>query len=145
MTDAMYLGSCHCGAIGFRYTTSRPPAEWSVRACQCRFCRVHDALSTSDPQGTLQFSADNAEALQLYRFALKTADFLLCRQCGVYIGAVIEINEHQYGIINTHALEDAPADMAEVGAIRYDDEDRSGRISRREQRWTPVLKASLSA
>jgi len=106
---------------------------------------MHDALSTSDPQGTLRFSTGNAGTLQRYRFALKTADFLLCRQCGVYIGAIIEINEHHYGIINTHALEDTPADMAEVGAIRYDDEDRSGRVNRRERRWTPVTEPPLLA
>jgi hypothetical protein len=101
---------------------------------------MHDALSTSDPQGALEFFADNAEALQHYRFALKTADFLVCRLCGVYIGAAIEINERYFGIINTHALHDIPSGMAEVGAISYDNEDRPGRVSRREQRWTPVSK-----
>lgn len=140
MTEAVYSGSCHCGAIGFHYATERRPAEWSVRACQCRFCRMHDALSTSDPQGTLQFFAEDPKALRRYRFALKTADFLLCRMCGVYIGAAIAVNECSYGIINTHALSEIPAGMAGAGAIRYDDEDRSAREGRREQRWTPVIE-----
>ncbi len=141
MTDASRAGHCHCGAIGFRYTTSLAPSEWSVRACQCRFCRMHDALSTSDPAGTLEFYCDDPALLNRYRFALKTADFLLCRNCGVYIGAVIQAESGAFGIINTHALDDAPADMADVGAISYDDEDVGGRVSRREQRWTPVTSA----
>ena len=135
---ADYAGNCHCGALGFRYTTRRLPPDWSIRACQCRFCRMQDALSTSDPGGELRFFCNDPGALQRYRFALKTADFLLCRNCGIYVGAVIEINGAHYGIVNTHALETTPDDIAEVGAISYDDEDVAGRVSRREQRWTPV-------
>lgn len=143
MTD--YAGNCHCGAIGFRYTTGLMPREWSIRACQCRFCRMHDALSTSDPNGELRFLCNDLDALQRYRFALKTADFLLCRNCGIYIGAVIEIGGNRYGIINTHALQNAPDDIAEVGAISYDGEDVAGRVSRREERWTPVLELPAGA
>lgn len=99
---------------------------------------MHDALSTSDPHGRLIFNLDDPEQLQRYRFALRTADFLVCRQCGVYIGAVIDVGGASYGIINTHALDTAPPDIAPVGAISYDDEDTDGRVSRREQRWTPV-------
>ena len=140
-----YTGSCHCGAIGFRYATERRPAEWSVRACQCRFCRMHDALSTSDPNGELAFGCHDPGALQRYRFALRTADFLLCRHCGVYIGAAIEIDGKHFGIINTHALDTAPDDMAEIGAISYDSEDVAGRVARREERWTPVSAVPWSS
>lgn len=67
-----------------------------------------------------------------------TADFLLCRRCGVYVGAVIDVDGRQYGIINTHALEDAPQDMAKVDPISYDAENANNRVRRREERWTPV-------
>ncbi len=144
MTDLSYTGSCHCGAIGFSYVTALSPDKWSVRACQCRFCRMHDALSTSDPLGSLQFYSEHPDALQRYRFALQTADFLLCRRCGVYVGAVIESDPGRYGIINTHALIDAPDTIATTGAISYDEEDSGGRISRREQRWTPVTATPQS-
>ena len=138
MTETTYAGHCHCGAIGFHYTTAIAPADWSVRACQCRFCRMHDALSTSDPAGRLAFAHEDPVQLQRYRFALRTADFLLCRRCGVYIGAIMRVGDRDYGIINTHALDAIPPNIAAVGAIRYDDEDVDGRVSRREQRWTPV-------
>ncbi len=141
MTETHYTGHCHCGAIGFDYATACAPADWSVRACQCRFCRMHDALSTSDSAGRLAFVHDDPDQLQHYRFALQTADFLLCRRCGVYIGAVIDVDGARYGIINTHALDPTPPDIAAVGAISYDDEDVDGRVSRREQRWTPVVAA----
>lgn len=133
-----FTGSCHCGAIGYVYSTDRAPREWSIRACQCGFCRAHDALSTSDPGGMLSFQTEDPAALQRYRFALRTADFLLCRNCGVYIGAVIEVDGSQYGIVNTRSLDDPPADMAGASPISYDSEDTAGRIDRRTERWTPV-------
>ena len=52
-----YQASCHCGALEARYRTAVPVAAWSVRACQCAFCRAREALTTSDPAGTLTFAA----------------------------------------------------------------------------------------
>lgn len=95
-------------------------------------------MSCSDPDGDLAFSAADAQALNRYRFAMRTADFLLCRNCGVYIGAVIETGSGRYGIVNTHALSNAPKNMAGVAPISYEAEQKGGRIARRESRWTPV-------
>lgn len=131
-------GSCHCGAIGFAYRSSVEPSAWTIRACQCAFCRAHDAMSTSDPHGELAFSAGAPELLQRYRFGLRTADFLLCKSCGVYIGAVITSGDRRFGIINTHALQSMPTDLASSEPVSYAGEDTAGRIARREQRWTPV-------
>ena len=135
-----FTGTCHCGAIGFIYRTALEPDRWSVRACQCSFCRAHDALSTSDPDGDLAFTASKPALLQKYRFGLKTADFLLCRECGVYIGALIETDGKAFGIINIHALQEPPAKLAPTAPIHYDDENTGGRVSRRTQRWTPVSR-----
>lgn len=76
--------------------------------------------------------------MQKYRFGLKTADFLFCRECGVYIGALIKTGGKCFGIVNVHALQESPANLAAADSISYDDEDTGGRVSRREQRWTPV-------
>ena len=136
--EQVFEGKCYCGGIGFRYATNVAPGEWSIRACQCRFCLAHDALSTSDPAGSVAFVSTNPERLQRYRFGLKTADFLLCTNCGVYIGAVIETDTGRFGIVNTHALAPLPENIAGVAPMSYDDEDTDGRVSRRQERWTPV-------
>ncbi len=133
-----FRGSCHCGAIGFRYRTAIAPERWSIRACQCKFCRASDALSTSDPAGSLEFTASDPDLLNRYRFGLRTADFLLCRECGVYIGALIETDHGQFGIINTHALVETPEKLAATEPMSYNSEDTAERVSRRETRWTPV-------
>ena len=135
---ADYDGTCHCGAIGFTYRSAVPPAAWAVRACQCRFCRAHDALSVSDPAATIAFRAAEPGMLQRYRFGLKTADFLLCRRCGTYIGAMIDTPRGRFGIVNTHALSDPAPALAAAEPMHYDGEDTAGRVERRENRWSPV-------
>ena len=141
----IFDGSCHCGAVGFRYETSIAPEDWSIRACQCRFCRAHDALSTSDPEARIIFTIVRPQYLHRYRFGLRTADFLLCKQCGVYVGAVIRIGDNDYGIINTRALLTPPENIAMAAPIVYDAEDVEKRIARRENRWASAsFDASVS-
>jgi len=67
-----------------------------------------------------------------------TADFLLCRNCGVYIGAVITTDKGLFGIINTRALQPQPDKLPDPAAISYDGELSDSRVARREERWSPV-------
>jgi hypothetical protein len=143
MVDVVYEGSCHCGAIGFRYHTARHPGSWSVRACQCAFCRAHQAVSTSDPEGQIEFTAVRPALLGRYRFARRTTDFLVCSQCGVYIGAMIETPRGRFGIINVNALNPVPAEVAAPVPMEYEAESHEQRIARREQRWSQVGDAGL--
>jgi hypothetical protein len=136
-----HSGRCHCGVISFAYDTRLPPQQWSVRSCQCAFCRAHGALSTSDPAGLLTFHASEPDKLNRYRFATRSADFLICRTCGVYVGATMESPHGRYGIININALETRPQDLTAPQAMSYAQENEGERTARREQRWTP-LKSS---
>jgi hypothetical protein len=135
-----FEGGCHCGALGFSFHTALPVTQWSVRACQCRFCRAHGALTASDPSGRLAFHVKQGEALERYRFGLMTADFLLCRRCGVYVGAQIETGRGAFGIINTRTLLPLPEGLPLAAKADYGSESTSDRVARREQRWTPLAK-----
>jgi hypothetical protein len=142
MEFGAYEGGCHCGAIGFVYRTALPAERWSVRACQCTFCRAHDALSTSDPQGELEFHLRDPALLQRYRFGGRTADFLLCRRCGVYVGAQMAAEGRTFGIINVRALAERPLELPAAAAMSYDGETGAERRRRRMRRWTPVTRAA---
>jgi hypothetical protein len=133
-----FSGACHCGALGFTFRTSRPVAQWSVRACQCGFCRQHAAVTTSDPDGRLAFHVLEPGALQHYRFGLKTADFLLCRQCGVYLGAEVSTARGAFGLINTRTLTPLPVGLPAAAPADYGAESAAERLARRESRWTPL-------
>jgi hypothetical protein len=135
---AVFAGSCHCGALGFSFQTALPVEQWSIRACQCRFCRLHGALTSSDPAGRLTFHVNDAACLERYRFGLKTADFLVCGRCGVYLGAQIETAAGAFGIINTLALAAAPQPLPRAAPADYSTESADERIGRREKRWTPL-------
>jgi len=135
-----FKGSCHCGALGFSYRTTLPPARWKVRACRCRFCRAHGVLTTSDPGGRLTFQVNDLEAPRRYRFGLRTADFLLCGRCGVYLGAQIETARGAFGIVNIRAINSLAQAIPAAAAADYSAEDEQARVDRREKRWTPLQK-----
>lgn len=87
------------------------------------------------------FHVHQRQSLQRYRFGLKTADFLVCSGCGVYVGAQIETPRGAFGIINTLAMTPRPAGLVAAVPADYDSEGSSERLSRREQRWTPLDRA----
>lgn len=131
-------GLCHCRAVGFDYRTAIAPEAWPIRACQCTFCRSHGALSTSDSGGSLRFVAHVPGALNRYQFGRKTADFLLCRDCGVYLGAVMQSERGSFGIINVRVLHSLLDRLQEPERMYYDNEGLAERQARRESRWTPI-------
>jgi hypothetical protein len=139
-----FPGGCHCGALGFSFQTALSVEQWSVRACQCRFCRAHGALTTSDPGGRLTFRVDEIGSLQRYRFGLRTADFLVCRRCGVYIGAQLESAGRGFGIINALAMTPVPQQLPVAAPADYSSESSGERVVRREKRWTPLAKVVSS-
>jgi hypothetical protein len=132
----IHLGACHCEAIGFAYDTTMAPDAWPMRACACRFCRTHGAATTSDPQGALELVVRDPELLTRYRFGLRTADFWLCRACGVYLGAATI--DGRFALINTNTLVHRPAQLSPPHTMSYDGETATTRLARREQRWTPI-------
>ena len=140
---AEYLARCHCGALTARYRTAKTPSEWSIRACQCSFCRAHGALSTSDPEGTLQFSCSAPESVQRYRFGTGSADFLVCRECGVYLGAQTMREGRRFGILNTRTLDPIPEALPEAAPMSYTNEASEARYARRQARWTPLAGDSV--
>ncbi len=142
----LHKGTCHCGGVGVAYETAVPPADTPVRACQCSFCRMHGALAVSDPKGSLEFTENRAGALRCYRFALGTADFILCGICGAYLGAILNDEAGGgYGIVNIRVLDEPDAFIRAPEPSVYDAENESERIARRCQNWTPVTRTVGSA
>ena len=133
-----YHGSCHCGALGFEFHTALEPAAWSLRACQCSYCRAQGGVYTSDPAGEVHFTHQEPELLSRYRFGHKTADFIFCGRCGGYLGAVTDLGGETLAVININALDPRPNGLPAAQAMSYDGESSGARDSRRAVRWTPV-------
>jgi hypothetical protein len=134
-----FEGSCHCGAIAYTYVTALPVRRWPVRVCQCTFCRGHGARHSSDPLGELQFRFERPEFLRRYRFALRTADFLICKECGTYVAAVLLSGRGAQSAINVNTLRAPPAGLQPGKPVVHDGESGEARRARRVQTWTPVV------
>jgi hypothetical protein len=136
---ATYAGKCHCGDVAFSYTTSIAPSQWTVRSCQCSFCRAHGVRATSDPAGSVRFQVADPDSLVRYEFGLRTAQFLICGRCGVYVAAMTSTPRGRFATLNINSLDPAPEDVPAAQPVTYDGEAPAQRIARREQRWTPVM------
>lgn len=134
-----FEGACHCGALEFTYESYVSPKSWKVRACQCSFCRGHGAVTTSDPAGTVRFRYLQPDRLRRYRFGMRTADFIICRECGVYIGAVMMTGTGAVAAINLNALRERPRFLASPKSLNYENEALEERRVRRRKNWTPVF------
>lgn len=132
-------GRCHCGNISITYKTHTPPEEAALRACQCTFCRKHQARAVSDPAGHVEFEVARPADLNRYQFGLRSAQFLLCRECGVYVGAFAP--EHEASRGHATLMVNVLDDEARYGAAKptvYDAEDAKSRTARRRRVWTPA-------
>ena len=134
---SVFEGRCHCGAIRFELRTSRAPAQWAVRACQCSFCRGHGARTTSDAEASVRFIIPDETRLNRYRFASKSADFYVCRECGTYVASVIDSPRGRFATLNVNVISPAVSVPA-AAPVTYDDETPAQKLARREQKWTPV-------
>ncbi|TSE00537.1 aldehyde-activating protein [Mesorhizobium intechi] len=133
-----HTGGCHCGNVGLRFSTELDPTQIEVRACQCAFCIKHGSRAVADPDGRLIVSVEDEARLHRYRFGLRTADYLICRDCGVYVAAVTSDDRNPRAIVIVNALDDRPLFSREPVAVDYDAESREGRVARRQARWMPV-------
>jgi hypothetical protein len=137
-----YLARCHCGLLTVRYRTALDPSLWQVRACQCSFCRSHGSLMTSDPKGELEFRSPDPEQVLRYRFGGRTAEFLMCRECGVYVGVEMQSEKGRFGVLNVLTLRPLLT-LPDTQPMDYSGEAAEARRLRREARWTPLSAASI--
>ena len=135
---AVYNGGCHCGTIGLRFETELDPARIEIRACQCAFCTRHGSRAAADPDGRLTISVKDKARVQVYRFGLRTADYLLCRECGVYVAAICGDDDDARAIVIVNALDDRERFSREPIPVRYDAESREQRLARRRSVWMPI-------
>jgi hypothetical protein len=131
-------GGCHCGNIEVVFETGQPPDSLQLRECGCTFCRRHGSTAITDPAGRLEVRMRDLREVSRYTFALRTADFLVCRTCGVFVAAVCTVEGTTYATLNANVLERRDAFTRPPLPVRYDAETAAERIARRRRAWTPA-------
>ncbi len=133
-----HKGGCHCGNIRVRLRLAGRPADSVLRACGCAFCRAHATRTVADPQGLFEAWAADWSLVERYRFGTRTADYLICRRCGVYVAAICETASGLRAVVNVNSLDDRAAFTRAPEAMDYDGETPSARLARRAERWMPA-------
>jgi hypothetical protein len=134
----LFKGQCHCGAIRVELTTDRQPSDQVLGACQCSFCRKHNARAFSDPKAHVTLTAADPQQLQRYSFGLRTSDQIICRRCGVYVAMTLTVGGRVWSVVNVDTLNDRALFTRTPEARDYSAEDCEGRIARRKARWCPT-------
>jgi hypothetical protein len=116
-----FSGRCHCGNVELAFETPTPPEELAIRACACSFCRRHGVRTVSDPKGRARVLVRDPTKLNRYRFGLRTADFLVCRKCGVYVGAVYtDDTTATYAVLNVNAFDTPGVFPPQASVVDYE-------------------------
>jgi hypothetical protein len=133
-----HRGGCHCGNLALNLRLSQAPEDTALRACGCSFCRAHNTRTTSDPDGSLEIQAEDWSLVESYRFGSGTAEFLICRRCGVYVGAACGTAGGIRAVINVNCLDDRATFTRQSTPIDHDGETTEERLARRAANWTPA-------
>jgi len=130
-------GRCHCGNLC--YTLAWPLATApTLRACGCDYCSRHGALWTSHPAAHVTLTiADSTQALP-YRFGTASADFLVCRRCGILALTRCKLTDGERTVVNANTFENLPLDHCARVATDFDGEDKEQRLARRQRNWSPL-------
>ena len=98
-------GGCHCGNIRVELQLPRDPGAYALRACDCDFCRKHGAAYVSDPHALLTLRIRDERGAGTYRQGSGQAEMLLCRDCGVLVGALHRADGRLYGAVNARVID----------------------------------------
>lgn len=137
MAGPTHGGGCHCGALRWRFESALDLVAFAPRACDCDFCRRHQAAWVSDAAGTLRIEAAGAR-LRRYRQGSGQAEFLLCGDCGVLVAVIArDQGGRLLGAVNRNAFDrrDGFAAEATVSPQRL---DPGTKLARWTQLWTPT-------
>jgi hypothetical protein len=129
----IYRGACHCGVVHAEYETSQPVR---LRQDGCGFCSSRGVKSASDPGGRAVLTA--TKRLTRYRFGHKTADFLICPDCGSYVATEMQGPRGLVGVINVVGLNISELKNLPATLTSLEGESKDERIARRASRWTPM-------
>jgi hypothetical protein len=99
-------------------------------------------VTTSDPRAQIRFAAREGR-LTHYRFGQKLSDFLICADCGCYVGALTQTDIGPMAILNARGVDLTGFEGRAGEPMTYDDETAEARTARRKARWSPATLSVL--
>ena len=136
----IYPGGCRCGNVAVAFETGVAPETMQVRECQCSFCLSHGAAYTTDPRGSVTIRILDKSKVNRYEFTglEKSAGFLCCTECGVYVGAVADSEGRTFAAINIRWIPDLAGRITAAIPMDYSAESKEDSRQRQLAKWTPA-------
>jgi hypothetical protein len=131
--------ACHCRNIELQIELSRSPEHYHPRACDCDFCSKHGAAFVSDPAGTLTLLIKDARARGSYYQGSQQAELVLCKTCGVFVGALHRANDRLYATLNARTV-DAEVSFSSHEIVSPRKLSAVAKSERWEAIWFPTVK-----
>ncbi|MBV9858498.1 MAG: hypothetical protein JO038_00110 [Alphaproteobacteria bacterium] len=94
--------------------------------------------TVADSEGLFELWAGDWSLVEPYRFGSATADYLVCRRCGVYVAAVCETQAGLRAVVNVNSFDDRAMFTRDPEPMDYDGETTQARLKRRAVRWMPA-------
>ena len=134
-------GSCHCGNLKFAFDWPEIGSAIPVRACSCELCSKHRAVWTSHPNGRFRLTVADVARTNQYRFGTKSADFHVCRTCGVMPISTCVVASRSFAVVNIHTFDGVDSSRFEKRKTNFEGETIEDRFARRQKTWTPEYSA----
>jgi hypothetical protein len=134
----IFHSSCHCGNLQADLETDLRAEELALRACQCSFCSRHRARTVTDPSGRARIRVADPGLLSRYQWNLRSAEFLVCKRCGNYLGCAMRVGSGWVASLNANLFAQAAQLTQPAIEVSYDAETLEQRRRRRAQNWTPA-------
>ena len=128
-------GSCHCGNISFALDWQPDPVEIPARACGCSFCVKHGGVWTSCPAGRLRITVRKPQSVSRYEFGTRTAQFHICRDCGIVPVVTSLIEGRLYAVVSVNAFDNVDDSKLDRKPASFDGESEGDRLARRQRHW----------
>ena len=128
-------GACHCGNIRFVLSWPQGEPEIPIRKCGCTFCKKHCGSWTSHRNSRLSITIADRSATFNYQVGTRTADFYICKVCGVVPFVLSEIDDRFYAVVNVNSFEGTNQLKFSSSSTNFDGEDVGSRLERRKRNW----------
>lgn len=134
-----YVGGCECGLIRLQLALSLPLESHIARVCGCSFCSKYKPRYVSDPKGLVSVKVSDWDHIDVHRFGFRTADFLICSGCQVFVAATCKIETDVFAVTNINCLEKRMPDSFRTSRVNFESEESGERLNRRKLTWTPAV------
>ncbi len=125
-------GRCPCGNLSVHWQT----VDYSVvpRACQCGYCRAHDAAWVSKPGTRVRLRARDGNEYRVVHQGSGTASFHECARCGAVLAVTVVAGGDAYAALNARHLRN-PRGFAHPVAVDYSGQDAAEKLARWCANW----------